>query len=83
LTGETGILKIMKNTGKCPKCGGKKIITVPGQYGPEYSPNIHVGFLSHAQINRYICSACGYAEFWVPYDDDLKKLEKKYGSVER
>ncbi|MGO4936475.1 hypothetical protein ACTQ54_02365 [Fundicoccus sp. Sow4_H7] len=68
----------MKNTGKCPKCGGKDLIYVPGSVGAYGTGNnIMTGLttLSAVLVNRYVCTKCGYTEEWV---EDVPKLKKTY-----
>ena len=59
----------MKNTGKCPKCGGTHIIRVPDnarRYGS--GNNIYtskVTLFGKIPVIRYVCYDCGYVENWV------------------
>ena len=54
----------MKNTGKCPKCGGTHIIRVPDnarRYGS--GNNIYtskVTLFGKIPVIRYVCYDCGY-----------------------
>ena len=56
----------MKNTGKCPKCGGTHIIRVPDntrRYGS--GNNIYtskVTLFGKIPVIRYVCYDCGYVE---------------------
>ena len=73
----------MKNTGTCPKCGSKEILTIPGGDGSLHHDNvIRVGLtiISTAEIYRYVCCDCGYSEEWVD-PRDIPKLKKKYGGT--
>ncbi len=65
----------MKNTRKCPKCGGNDILIVDG-YAGAYGAgnNIMVGgtIFSAVGVDRYICCSCGFTEEWI----DTGKMEK-------
>ena len=70
----------MKNTDKCPKCGGTDLIYVPGSaraYGA--GNNIMTGLttLSAVPVNRYVCATCGFTEEWVDLED-IDKVKKAY-----
>jgi len=74
----------VKNSGKCPKCGGSRISTVPGKTGAYGSgPNIYVGMWawSTAQVNRYVCLECGFVEHWVASPEDLGHIAERFESV--
>ena len=71
----------MKNTGKCPKCGGTDLLFIPGgvaAYGA--GNNIMSGgtIFTAVPVNRYLCIQCGYSEEWVDLEY-MPKLKKKYG----
>ena len=62
----------MKNTRKCPKCGGTDIRMVEGFVGGcGAGNNIVLGCttLSAIKKNTYICCDCGYTEEWINRDD--------------
>lgn len=68
----------MKRTKKCPKCGSFDIIRFDGSYGNgAVGNNIIVGMsvLSAVNVNRYVCTSCGFIEEWVD-DNDISKLVK-------
>lgn len=70
----------MKNSGKCPKCGCKQIIFIPGNNGPYGSGNnIRVGIITRSAVlvNRSVCPECGYSEEWIN-KEDIDRLKKKY-----
>ena len=51
----------MKNTRKCPKCGGSDILFVPGSAGAYGTGNnIMTGntIMSAVPVDRYICTRC-------------------------
>ena len=56
----------MKNTRKCPKCGGSDIIFVPGSAGPYGNGNNIMKGLkiksvkSAVPVDRYICTSYGF-----------------------
>lgn len=75
----------MKNTKRCPKCEGAKIIRVEGRVGPYWDGNnIPMGVRrdNAVLIDRYICSECGYSEEWIDSKDSLQALADKWGIVE-
>ncbi|MCL2555748.1 MAG: hypothetical protein FWE03_01840 [Firmicutes bacterium] len=67
----------MKDTKVCPKCNNNSIITIGSHYT---NPMIRIpfGILNSAIIKPYICSKCGYTEFYVDNQKDLEKLKTKY-----
>lgn len=68
----------MKNTRRCPKCGGTDIIRMDGDSGAYGSGNnIMVGLtvLSWVGVNRYICCTCGFTEEWIDRED-IEKVRK-------
>lgn len=71
----------MKKSGKCPKCGSKELIKVPGDTMPANAGRfIMTGLtnLSSVVFDRYVCSQCGYSEEYFDYDG-IAKLSKKFG----
>lgn len=70
----------MKQSGICPKCGGREILTIPGWVEASGSGNnIPVGwtYLSAVKVNRYLCCGCGYSEEWID-KGDIPALVAKY-----
>ena len=68
----------MKLTKHCPKCKSFDIIRVNGVCGAYGSGNnIQTGMtiFSAVPVNRYISSACGYAEKWID-PHDVEKLRE-------
>lgn len=58
----------MRHSHSCPKCGGSKIVFVPGKAGAYGSGNnIPVGLtiFSSIPVGRYVCCSCGYSEEWI------------------
>ena len=73
----------MKNTRKCPKCGGSDIIFVPGSAGAYGTGNnIITGhtIMSAVPVDRYICTRCGFSEEWIDLEY-MDKLKKKYDEI--
>ncbi len=58
----------MRNTHRCPKCGGTDIITVE----PIQNGYLATGVFAGAGLERWVCCTCGFSEEWV----DRKKLDK-------
>ena len=62
----------MKNSNKCPKCGGEKIRYQPGGK-LQGQDNMIAGFLGPViRIGRYFCLDCGFTEEWI---DDLDGVQ--------
>lgn len=64
----------MKNTGKCPKCGGQEILTVLSERMYENDPYLRAGGALSVRadgvnITRYVCKSCGYLEQWADLDE--------------
>lgn len=69
----------MKNTYTCPKCASHDIIRVPGPASHGYTQNVvPKSFFTKANVDRYICSVCGFTEEWIAKEKDLAALKKKY-----
>lgn len=69
----------MRNTGKCPKCKGTKIIRIEGDIRPYGAGNnIITGMLSAVRVHRYLCCECGYSEEWID-PKDIPEVKEKYG----
>ncbi len=54
----------MKNSHRCPKCGGEDIIRCKTAVNGAYD-KIQTGIFSTAETDRWVCCACGYCELWV------------------
>lgn len=70
----------MKNSHKCPKCGGTDLLKIPGKAGPYGAGNnIQVGmtYFSAVLVDRYVCCSCGYSEEWINRGD-IEKLKDKF-----
>ena len=65
----------MRNTGRCPKCGGTDLLAVePGLYN-----SFPIGFFTNAKIQRYVCRGCGYTEEWVA-EESMERLRSSAGT---
>jgi ribosomal protein S27AE len=70
----------MKNTKRCPKCGGDNIVRLDGHVGAYgVGNNAMVGntVFSAVNVNRYICCGCGFTEEWIDTQDIAKVAESK------
>lgn len=70
----------MKNTKRCPKCGCEEILFVPGTVGYGTGNNVirtGVTVFSSVEVDRYVCTACGFSEEWIR-EEDLKSLIRAY-----
>ena len=54
----------MKNTRKCPKCGGTDIVRCKAVVNGAYD-RIQRGIIAQANTDRWVCCDCGYCELWV------------------
>ena len=69
----------MKNTGKCPKCGGDYIVDAVDSPMYRSSVSIRTGITmrSAVWVHRYVCCSCGYLEQWVDRED-IPQIQQKY-----
>ena len=71
----------MKNTRICPKCGSAEIVRFDGYVGGNgEGNNLKTGltYFSAVNVNRYVCTVCGYTEEWIDRDDlERVKTSKK------
>ncbi len=66
----------MKKSGKCPKCGSRKIYKIEnGCIQPREF--VEVGILHSIPVTRHICTECGYVEEWVEPPSRLKELVQR------
>ena len=66
----------MRNTHRCPKCGGTDIVHIPAAEwlfsgGIRTYAGLHKG--RRVLTERCICRGCGYVEIWVK-PEHLKRL---------
>ena len=73
----------MKNTGRCPKCGSRKVLRVPDHLGRYASGNnIYTSsftLLGKIPVIRYVCLDCGYVENWVETAELREGLHRAFG----
>ena len=70
----------MKQSKRCPKCGGTDILRIEGKCGAYgVGNNIPTGsiFLNAVLVHRYLCCDCGYSEEWID-KEDIPTLVKKF-----
>ena len=59
----------MKVTGKCPKCGGDRVVRCVNRY-LEGEPVLRGGSMDAPMaLDHYVCRSCGYVEQWVSSED--------------
>jgi predicted nucleic-acid-binding Zn-ribbon protein/ribosomal protein L40E len=68
---------IMKNSGKCPKCGSSRIWTTENQKSLGVGNGIwfKISTWRSGRLVLYICLDCGYGELMCD-DDGIKTIEK-------
>ena len=73
----------MKNSGRCPKCGSRRIVKIPDNGRYANGNNIYlrsaVVLADRIPLIKYICCGCGYVEEWVESREDLAKIEDRFG----
>lgn len=67
----------MKNTGVCPKCGGREIVVIRGKLDTGYGSRVR-GKYDDPYVNRYLCRTCGYLESWVDPEEFVRSGAKEY-----
>lgn len=70
----------MKNIRVCPKCGSNHIVSPRYTVAPKNTgafDSVPLGAFTAARIHRYICTDCGYVEFWIE-QPDLDQVRKRY-----
>ena len=73
----------MRDTGVCPKCGGREIVRVPDN-PRRYSSgnNIYLSVFTLRRkipVIRYVCAQCGYVENWVEKAEERKSIRETFG----
>jgi len=59
----------------CPKCGiSLSPVALSSGRG---SLLVRLGIFSYASLQLYVCTGCGYSEFWVDEEDNLRKVRDK------
>ena len=73
----------MKQSGICPKCGGREIVRIPDNpYRHASGNNIYTTRLTLAgkiPVIRYVCCTCGYTENWVEHTQERQALRRAFG----
>ena len=72
----------MKISKICPKCKGMKLVRFDGHTGAYgVGNNVMTGstIFSAVNVNRYVCSGCGYSEEWIDQEDLKRIMESKNG----
>ena len=64
--------------GICPKCKAKEVHVVENT---AWRFAVQIKFLQKAMLNYYICTSCGYVEFFVQEESVLPKIAEKYPKV--
>lgn len=65
----------MKNSRKCPKCGGTDVVVIEPWL---YNNSFPIGVFAAAKLERWACCDCGYSEEWVE-QGTLKDVKKYWG----
>ncbi len=71
-------------TGKCPKCGSKKIfsaVDMPLKGGPFGSNSIPISLTSMAALDNYVCTDCGLVERYVADQEKLEEIARRWAPV--
>lgn len=72
----------MKNTGACPKCGGRNVVRVPDNpYRHASGNNIYttkLTLIGKIPVIRYVCSDCGYTENWVECEREREAIRSSF-----
>ena len=70
----------MKNTRRCPKCGGSDIICGTTAVNGAYD-KLQAGVFKAARTDRWVSCGCDYCELWVARES-LEGLKEFWGSPE-
>ena len=68
-------------SGKCPKCGSKKVYCGANVYpksGPFASNSIPISITSIAALDNYVCVDCGFLERYIADNAKLKEIADKW-----
>ena len=73
----------MKNSGRCPKCGSRRIVRIPDNGRYANGNNIYlrsaVVLADRIPLIKYICCECGYVEEWVEKAGKLDTIKRSFG----
>jgi len=64
-------------SGTCPKCG-KKEIHYKQNRSYVYRNNIWITDFREAATTVYVCSHCGFVEFYLEREKDLERIRRKW-----
>ena len=67
----------MKN-GICPKCEAKEVYLVKKSVVELF---VQLGWAKGAQVGQYLCTNCGYTEFYTLDKSLLPKIAEKFEKV--
>ena len=65
--------------GVCPKCNSEEIYK--GQ--PLYNAGLQTGFLVPLPPQTYVCTDCGYYEFYAFTGPDLDRVKERFEKVKK
>ncbi len=71
-------------TGKCPKCGSRRVYSgahIFPKSGPFASNAIPVNLANLAPLDNYVCGDCGYLESYVANARELELIASKWPRV--
>jgi predicted nucleic-acid-binding Zn-ribbon protein len=69
-------------SGVCPKCGSNEVYSRRGSYWTSPYMTISVDYFSHVKTDIYVCANCGFTEVYIPDVNALRKIAKKWQSVD-
>jgi predicted nucleic-acid-binding Zn-ribbon protein len=64
--------------GTCPKCRSREIYQSPADLGMGRMPIANMRAVTMA---TYVCTDCGYMEYYVDDPNDLRKIVEKWHKV--
>ena len=65
-------------SGKCPKCGSEEVYK-----GQSMNTLLYNAFLVPNPPQNYVCTDCGYYEFYAFTGHDLSKVKDKFEKVKK
>jgi predicted nucleic-acid-binding Zn-ribbon protein len=68
----------MRN-GTCSKCGAKEVHIVDGN---RTGVGVSVSWSVNSFANMYVCTKCGYLEFFIEKTEDLPKIAERWPKAE-
>ena len=71
----------MKNSRRCPKCGSADVARCKSVARGAYD-QVPAGAAAKADVERWICCACGYCELWAD-PAKLDQLREFWGPPEK